>query len=142
MKTRTVSRFNLHGRHMAFEAGELSLEEAALLEEGLALFDGGHFWHAHEAWETMWNGLKARQALAEEVLLIQGLIQTAALLLHHQRKNVSGVAKQWGKLQPKLVGWHIAWGLDIAAHLEAIAAYAEDNGVWSLEASEHQVPRA
>ena len=127
---------------MAFHAGELSDEEAVLLNEGLKLFDNGQFWHAHEAWESLWNGLKIRHGYEEEVLLVQGLIQTAALLLHHQRKNVSGVNKQWEKLQPKLAGWQHAWGLDIQAHLQAVSNYVQDNGTWSLQATDHQVPRA
>lgn len=113
-----------------------------LLEAGATLFDEAKFWHAHEAWEDLWNDLKRRDASPHEILLVQGLIQTAALLLHHQRKNTGGVEKQWAKLQPKLEDWAIAWGFDIAQHLEAIRAYAEDNGAWQLTASAHQLPRA
>lgn len=127
---------------MVFSAAPLRSEEAPLLEEGLALFDQGKFWHAHEAWEDMWNMLKKRAAPAEEVLLIQGLIQTAALLLHHQRKNIPGVEKQWDKLRPKLEGWGTAWDLDIATHLQAIEGYVNDVGVWNLVAHHHQLPRA
>lgn len=123
-------------------ARPLSEEERALLEAGAALFDEAKFWHAHEAWEDMWNDLKRRDAPSEEILLVQGLIQTAALLLHHQRKNAGGVEKQWAKLQPKLADWSIAWGFNISRHLEAIQAYAEDNGTWQLTPSEHQLPRA
>ena len=127
---------------MALDAGPLGSEETALLEEGLRLFDNAQFWHAHESWETLWNLLKRREAPIEEVLLVQGLIQTAALLLHHQRRNVAGVTKQWDKLRPKLEGWTVAWGLDIETHLEAIGRYVADNEVWTLVASDHQLPRA
>ena len=127
---------------MALDAGPLGSEETALLEEGLHLFDNAQFWHAHESWETLWNLLKRREAPIEEVLLVQGLIQTAALLLHHQRRNVPGVTKQWDKLRPKLEGWTVAWGLDIETHLEAIGRYVADNEVWTLVASDHQLPRA
>ena len=122
-------------------AGPLSTEESALLAEGLGLFDDGQFWHAHESWETMWNLLKRRQAPQEEILLIQGLIQTAALLLHHERKNHVGVRKQWEKLLPKLDGWNIAWGLNIGNHLSTIERYAADREVWALTASDHQIPK-
>ena len=77
-----------------------------------------------------------------EILLVQGLIQTAAMLLHHQRKNAVGVSKQWAKLQPKLEGWAVAWGLDVATHLRVIETYADDEGTWDLVATDHQVPRA
>ncbi|MEK9651412.1 MAG: DUF309 domain-containing protein [Poseidonia sp.] len=122
-------------------AGPLNDVEQDELEEGLALFDEAKFWHAHEAWESMWNRLKARHAPPEEILLVQGFIQTAALLLHHQRRNEAGVEKQWAKLRPKLEGWSVAWGLDVNAHLEAIESYAADNGQWTLDATTHQFPR-
>ena len=127
---------------MARIARPLSEEEGALLEAGATLFDDGKFWHAHEAWEDLWNDLKRRDASPNEILLVQGLIQTAALLLHHQRKNTGGVEKQWAKLQPKLQGWTLAWGFDIATHLAVIQTYAEDNATWNLTASDHQLPRA
>jgi len=123
-------------------AGPLSEEEHAFLQEGCDLFNDGRFWHAHEAWEAMWNGLKRRHAPEQEILLVQGLIQTAALLLHHQRRNVPGVTKQWEKLQPKLAGWATAWDLDIHRHLAAVNRYVEDVGTWSLVAAEHQLPKA
>ena len=127
---------------MTRDAGPLSEEESTLLEMGATLFDEAKFWHAHEAWEDLWNDLKRRSATEEEILLVQGLIQTAALLLHHQRRNIGGVEKQWAKLQPKLDGWTTAWGFDIASHLAVIQTYAEDNSTWHLTASEHQLPRA
>ena len=43
-------------------AQPLSSDEVEKLEEGMALFDGAKFWHAHEAWEDLWNMLKRRQA--------------------------------------------------------------------------------
>ena len=69
------------------EASPLSEDEAVLLEQGRLDFDTGRYWHAHEAWEDLWNSLKQRNAVRSEVLLIQGLIQTAALLYNHQRKK-------------------------------------------------------
>jgi len=120
----------------------LGVEEMELLEEGRVLFDSAQFWHAHESWESLWNKLKARQAEPREVLLVQGLIQTAALLLHHQRRNAIGVEKQWAKLQPKLEGWGVAWGIDVEAHLRSVQAYAEDRDTWSLRAEDHHLPQA
>ena len=70
------------------EASPLSEDEAVLLEQGRQDFDNGRFWHAHEAWEDLWNSLKARHAPQAEILLVQGLIQTAALLYNHQRRKV------------------------------------------------------
>ncbi|MCH1540836.1 MAG: DUF309 domain-containing protein [Candidatus Poseidonia sp.] len=124
------------------QAGPLSTSEDILLQEGLERFDAGRFWHAHESWEDLWNELKARMAPQREVLLIQGLIQTAALLLHHEQQKVRGVSNQWAKLEPKLKGWTVAWGLNISLHLEVISHYAKDVGTWELKATDHQIPRA
>ena len=68
--------------------------------------------------------------LKAEILLIQGLIQTAALLYNHQRKKSRGVTNQWEKLVPKLASWKVAWGFDIERHLENISVYVEDVDVW------------
>jgi hypothetical protein len=43
--------------------------------EGLALFDHGYYWEAHEAWEGLWIAAGRRGAVAE---LLRGLIALAA----------------------------------------------------------------
>jgi len=62
-------------------------EETAdlLFRRGVALFNGVRYWHAHEAWETLW-----RAAADEERDFYQGLILVAAGLLHLQRRNARG----------------------------------------------------
>jgi predicted metal-dependent hydrolase len=60
-------------------------EADRLFAEGVALFNGVRYWHAHEAWETLW-----RAAPDEERDFYQGLIQIAAGLLHLQRRNARG----------------------------------------------------
>jgi len=80
--------------------------------------------------------LKNRQASKEEILLIQGLIQTAALLFHYEKGNLIGVQKQWQKLEPKLIGWSEAWGIDINKHLHTIKTFAQHNGT-ALSLPEH-----
>jgi len=56
-----------------------------LFREGVALFNGARYWHAHEAWETLW-----RAAEDKDRDFYQGLIQIAAGLLHLQRRNTRG----------------------------------------------------
>ena len=119
-----------------------SVEEEQWFHDGTECFDSGKFWHAHEAWEDLWNALKRRSAPPEEIRLVQGLIQTAALLFHYERRNTNGVLKQWEKLEPKLHGWDTAWGIDIASHLQSLAGYHRDAGQWTLVAADHQLPRA
>ena len=64
----------------------LDPEEAeGLFRRGVALFNGVRYWHAHEAWETLW-----RAAPDADRDFYQGLIQVAAGLLHVQRKNLRG----------------------------------------------------
>lgn len=60
-------------------------EADRLFRRGVALFNGVRYWHAHEAWETIW-----RAAPDEERDFYQGLIQVAAGLLHLQRRNLRG----------------------------------------------------
>ena len=70
-----------------------------LLHNGVALFNGLRYWHAHEAWETLW-----RAASDEDRDFYQGLIQVAAGLLHLQRRNARGarnkLAEGLAKLRP------------------------------------------
>jgi len=74
-------------------------EADRLFREGIALFNGARYWHAHEAWETLW-----RSAAEEERPFYQGLIQLAAGLFHLQRRNARGartkLAEGLAKLRP------------------------------------------
>jgi predicted metal-dependent hydrolase len=60
-------------------------EADRLFAQGVSLFNGVRYWHAHEAWETLW-----RAADDDERPFYQGLIQVAAGLLHLQRRNARG----------------------------------------------------
>ena len=74
-------------------------EQHELLHRGVALFNGLRYWHAHEAWETLW-----RAADEKERDFYQGLIQLAAGLLHLQRRNQRGARNKLregvARLQP------------------------------------------
>ena len=50
------------------------------LHEGIALFNEGKFYDAHEAWERDWKD-------SEERLFLQALIMAAGAFVHHQRGN-------------------------------------------------------
>lgn len=60
-------------------------EADRLFWQGVAHFNGARYWHAHEAWETLW-----RSAPDAERDFYQGLIKVAAGLIHLQRKNRRG----------------------------------------------------
>lgn len=72
-------------------------EQLELLHTGVALFNGVRYWHAHEAWETLW-----RAADDEDRDFYQGLIQVAAGLLHLQRRNVRGARNKLAEGLEKL----------------------------------------
>lgn len=71
-----------------------------LFREGVSLFNGARYWHAHEAWETIW-----RAAEDPERDFYQGLIQMAAGLLHLQRRNPRGARNKLGEGIAKLRGY-------------------------------------
>jgi hypothetical protein len=56
---------------------------------GLALYNAGRFWEAHEALEAVW-----RASGPPERALWQGLIQAAAAMLHRERGNRHGLEAQ------------------------------------------------
>ncbi len=80
-----------------------SAEQHELLHKGVALFNGMRYWHAHEAWETLW-----RAADDEDRDFYQGLIQVAAGLLHLQRRNVRGARNKLSEGLEKLARYEPA----------------------------------
>ena len=124
------------------EALPLTEAEDALLQEGIQEFDSTRYWHAHESWEDLWNTLKRREAPRPEILGIQGLIQTAALLYNHQREKRRGVLNQWEKLLPKLDVWTHIWGIDVVTHLKQIRRFVEDVDTWNETYESVRIPIA
>jgi predicted metal-dependent hydrolase len=78
-------------------------EAERLFRQGIALFNGVRYWHAHEAWETLW-----RAAPDEERDFYQGLIQVAAGLLHLQRRNLRGARNKLREGLTKLAAYQPA----------------------------------
>ena len=67
------------------------------IEHGVSLFNAHRFWHAHEAWETIW--------LASEnphKQFLQGLIQLAAAYHHVQRGTFRGGVRLFDAALKKL----------------------------------------
>jgi hypothetical protein len=111
---------------MRDEPAPLRGDEPAHFALGRQEFDAGRWWEAHEAWEEAWVAMKARQADPKDILLMQGLIQCAALLYNHRRGTTRGVRNQWAKLQPKLDGFLGAWGVNVLDLLALIRPFAMD----------------
>jgi predicted metal-dependent hydrolase len=61
------------------------------LERGIELFNQGHYWEAHEAWEEAW--MPDRHG--PDSGFYKGLIQVAAGCLHYTRRNRRGSLNKW-----------------------------------------------
>ena len=61
------------------------------LEQGVELFNSGHYWEAHEAWEQDW--MPDRKGA--DAAFYKGLIQVAAGCLHYTRRNRRGAVNKW-----------------------------------------------
>lgn len=75
------------------------MQPADHYQTGIALFNAGRFWDAHEAWEDSWKAASDPNTR----LFFKGIIQTAAALVHWQRGNPRGLHLNWAKARPKLV---------------------------------------
>ncbi len=70
-----------------------------LWDEGVRLFNGGRFFECHEVWERLW-----KRSRGAERLFYQGMIQTAAAMLHVKRGQLGGARSTWAKARAKLDG--------------------------------------
>jgi predicted metal-dependent hydrolase len=92
----TVERyFEAEGDEREEYLGSLTPEE--LLQLGIDLYNGGHFWNAHEAWEEVW--LESERGLRG---FYQGLIQVSAAFVHVTRNRYPGGVKLLGEGIEKL----------------------------------------
>jgi DUF309 family protein family protein len=58
------------------------------LERGIALFNEGKFFEAHEAWEILWLNAEDPQ----DKQFLQGLIMAAGAFIHYSKKECAGAA--------------------------------------------------
>ena len=71
----------------------------ALFDEGVTLFNCESYFECHEVWEALWKHSSGADRIA-----IQGMIQSAAAILHARRGNRKGAHTLWSKAAPKLSG--------------------------------------
>ena len=96
-------------------------ERAAALAAGLAAYERGDFFEAHEELEPAWM---ASPDLAERALL-QGLIKVAAAYVHDVRGNPAGIARNLEGARALLVeagsgpADNVA-GVDVGALIDAV----------------------
>lgn len=100
-------------------------EADRLFREGVALFNGARYWHAHEAWETLWRAAEDR-----ERDFYQGLIQVAAGLLHLQRRNLRGarnkLAEGVARLRPYEPAHHGVFVNELVGRADRLIRELED----------------
>lgn len=100
---------------------DLAADLEPLLDEGIAIFNEGRHWHAHEAWEDLWNQLEG-----DGREFVQGLIMAAAMLVHYGRPNPIGVAKHWQNVQDRLPKFlPSTWGVDVEGLVAQLKEYAK-----------------
>ena len=84
---------------------------------GVAHFNAGEFWDAHESWETIWL-----EAESDVHMFLQGLIQLAAAYHHVKRGTFPGAVRLFDAALTKLEPFPKRWcGIDrtsaeLAAH--------------------------
>ena len=99
-------------------------DEATLFHRGLTLFNEGHYFDAHEAWEDAWHLVTGPRRD-----YYQGLIQCAVALEHVRRGNPRGALMVFARAKPRLqpypspymgIDWHA-----LARRLEQLLAPLE-----------------
>ena len=101
---------------------------AAAVTAGLAAYERGDFFEAHEDLEPAWMGT----ADPAERALLQGLIKVAAAYVHSVRGNPTGIARNLGGARALLVearstgpAANVA-GIDLAALIDEIDRRLDD----------------
>ncbi len=76
-------------------------EVAGRFDRGVAHWNAGRYWHAHEDWEDLWA-----EAEGPRRLWLQGLIQYAAAFVHFQRGyHARGFARLMEQAREKTEGY-------------------------------------
>jgi uncharacterized protein len=92
--------------------GSLSAEE--LLQLGVDLYNAGHYWNAHEAWEEVW--LEAEHGMRA---FYQGLIQVTAAFVHVTRNEYPGSIRLLQSGIAKLEGYPASFmGIELSPLIE------------------------
>jgi predicted metal-dependent hydrolase len=96
--------------------------EEETLREGIDLFNQERFWEAHEILEEIWH-----PATGVERDIIQGLILTAAALVHYQKNEKAVCVSILGRAKEKLGKLDNFKGLDIKRLRAGIEQTLKDN---------------
>jgi predicted metal-dependent hydrolase len=77
-----------------------SATDDAAFRRGIAQFNAGEFWEAHESWEVIWL-----PAAEPDKTFLQGIIQVSAGFHHHRRGNPAGARSLLRRGLAKLEGF-------------------------------------
>jgi uncharacterized protein len=102
--------------------------EAESLREGIELFNQERFWESHEVLEDIWH-----PATGVEREIIQGLILTAAALVHYQKNENDVCLSILGRAVKKLGAHDTFNGLDIKRLKAGINRILKDNTAGLLQ---------
>jgi predicted metal-dependent hydrolase len=79
----------------------LSEVQREFLAEGIALFNAGKYWHAHEAWELLWREM-SNDPEDDAEIVVRGLIQLTAGLHLLGIDRLEGAGSNFRKSYQKL----------------------------------------
>lgn len=97
----------------------------ALLDEGIALFNDGQHWHAHEAWEHLWLELEG-----DDKRFVQGLIMAAAMLVQYGKGIQRGVENHHRNVGDRLPAHAPSkWGIDVDGLLAQLEPFPTTAGL-------------
>ncbi|HEY3335142.1 MAG TPA: DUF309 domain-containing protein [Candidatus Limnocylindrales bacterium] len=133
-------RIRQGGRDKAYRPLPAGARQEAF-DEGLAAWERGDFFAAHEALEPAWMGT---DDLAERALH-QGLIKVAAAYVHAVRDNPAGVTKNLTGARRHLDSARPAgprWGIDVPDLISAIDARLADPALAPTPPVIRRTPRA
>jgi len=97
-------------------------EEKEVLREGIDLFNQERFWEAHEVLEEIWH-----PATGADRDIIQGLILTAAALVHYQKNEKAVCISILGRAREKLGAHDHFKGVDIGRLRAGIEQILKDS---------------
>jgi hypothetical protein len=95
---------------------------------GVALFDAGYYWEAHEAWEYLWHAAGRRGATAD---VLRGLIKLAAAGIKVRERREPGVRTHSRRAaecfaSARRQGGNLQLGLDLDQWIERALRIAEN----------------
>jgi predicted metal-dependent hydrolase len=102
---------------------DITQDDMESLDKGIALFNEGKFFEAHEQWEKVWRKMKETPGRR----CIQGLIKIAAALVHYKRGEYTGTSRliENGSRMMLNVSGENLLGIDIESFLKQVSFFYE-----------------